>query len=142
MMMMKDESELLLPVNKSEQKDTNSHKLKTGLAVLAVLVVGAVGSVFRSSSNNNTEDVQTNLVAVEQKKVFEILGTDESKFNFYCPDMTYAFCGHATCYEIDDMTSACGCKMITKEEGKFSVDGASLVLVNSATFRKVVLLVN
>jgi len=73
----------------------------------------------------------------EMEAVFNLLVSEKRSYTLDCPGATYAYCGRAQCERSgEDGVSACGCKLVPNQAGRFQIDLASAVLMRSAAFRQ------
>lgn len=131
---MDEESSPLLPFS-GNSKSSNS--FKPIVAVLSAVAALAVLGVTMSSSHSPTIKMES-LVSFtgDEMTVYQILAVDKKKYQIYCSGHSYAFCGDATCVDLDGMSAACGCITIPASKGgQFSIDSASLILLRSASYQ-------
>ena len=80
--------------------------------------------------------------AAEKQEITDALNIvnswDARGKNILCSGVSFAFCSHATCHNVNNQTALCGCSVETATEGQFSFSKASLILMRSATYRNAI----
>ena len=134
-----------------EQRAKRNHKIGVFLGVTSLVALGALAVVghlthgfgrtddktttLKASSSSTEDDAVENQ---ETDQAFAILDSWSNGYNIVCSGVSYAYCGPATCHNVNDQTALCGCTLQTNTVGKFSFSKASMVLLRSAIFRDAV----
>ena len=134
-----------------EQRAKRNKKIGVFLGVTSLLALGALAvlghlthgfgrtddktTTLKASSSSTEDDAVENQ---ETDQAFAILDSWSNGYNIVCSGVSYAYCGPATCHNVNDQTALCGCTLQTNTVGKFSFSKASMVLLRSAIFRDAV----
>ena len=134
-----------------EQRAKRNHKIGVFLGVTSLVALGALAvvghlthgfgrtddkSTILKASSSSTEDDDVAKQEVDQ--AFAILDSWSNGYSILCSGVSFAFCGSATCHNVNDQTALCGCSLETNAVGKFTFSKASMVLLRSAIFRDAV----
>ena len=134
-----------------EQRAKRNHKIGVFLGVTSLVALGALAVLGHLTHGfGRTDDKTTTLkasssstdddAAVKQEidQAFAIIDGWEVGDGIVCSGVSYAYCGPATCHNVNDQTALCGCTLQTNTVGKSSFSKASMVLLRSAIFRDAV----
>jgi len=107
--------------------------------LLAASLAGAA-VVFHRNRPQTTISLASSAVP-SKRKVVKLLTNQDVRENIICDDLTFAYCGDATCNTLTNNTAACGCKIYRGRAAKFQLDTTTALLVASRTYRKAVMAV-